>query len=186
VARVRAALRGCDAVIVSDYQKGVVTRGVMRAIVAAARRRHVPVLVDPKVRHFAFYRGAAVVTPNQPEAEQATGLRIRREADVAAVGARLLRALGCDAALVTRGEQGMSLFERGKRPLHIESAAREVFDVTGAGDTVIATLALALTAGATLPEAAALANEAAGVVVGKLGTATAAPEEILAGPGLSR
>ena len=186
LARVRAALRTSDAVIVSDYQKGVVTRRLMRAVVAAARRRRVPVLVDPKVRHFAFYRGASLVTPNQPEAEQATGLRIRCKADVAAVGAKLLRALGCDAALVTRGEQGMSLFERRKRPLHIETAAREVFDVTGAGDTVIATLALALTAGATLPEAAAIATQAAGVVVAKLGTATATPEEILAGLELAR
>jgi rfaE bifunctional protein kinase chain/domain len=180
LARLRAALRACDAVIVSDYQKGVITQRVMRGVVAAARRRRIPVLVDPKVRHFSFYRGAALVTPNQPEAEQATGLRIRTEADLRLVGERLLKLLRCDAALITRGEHGMSLFERGRRPVHIPAAAREVFDVTGAGDTVIATLTLSLCAGAKLAEAAALANLAAGVVVAKLGTATVASEEILA------
>jgi D-beta-D-heptose 7-phosphate kinase/D-beta-D-heptose 1-phosphate adenosyltransferase len=180
LARIRAPLRTCNAVIVSDYQKGVVTRRVMRGVVAAARRRRIPVLVDPKVRHFAFYRGASLVTPNQAEAEQATGMRVRTDGDLRNVGECLLRALRCDAALITRGEHGMSLFERGRRPVHIATAAREVFDVTGAGDTVIATLTLALSAGAKLAEAAALANEAAGVVVAKLGTATATSDEILA------
>jgi D-beta-D-heptose 7-phosphate kinase/D-beta-D-heptose 1-phosphate adenosyltransferase len=180
VARAAGALRGCDAVIVSDYQKGVVTRRVMRKTLQLARRRRVPVLVDPKVRHLALYRGATVVTPNQLEAEQATGVRIRSERDLSRAGERLLRSLRCRAALITRGEHGLSLFERGRRAVHITTAAREVFDVTGAGDTVIATLTLALCAGAPLPRAAALANLAAGVVVGKLGTATATPEEIMA------
>ena len=180
LARVRAVIRQVDAVVVSDYQKGVVTRCVMKALLAAARRVKLPVLVDPKVRHLAFYRGAAVVTPNQNEAEQATGTRIRTDADLRSVGERILKIIGCDAALITRGELGMSLFERGRRPVHIATAAREVFDVTGAGDTVIATLALALCAGARLPEAAALANAAAGIVVGKLGTATTSGDEILA------
>jgi D-beta-D-heptose 7-phosphate kinase/D-beta-D-heptose 1-phosphate adenosyltransferase len=139
------------------------------------------------VRHFSLYRGVTVVTPNQLEAEQATGVRIRQGPDVRAAGERILAMLRCGAVLITRGEQGMALFERARRPVHIPTAAREVFDVTGAGDTVIATLALALCAGARLPEAAALANYAAGVVVGKLGTATASAAELLAaveaGPG---
>jgi D-beta-D-heptose 7-phosphate kinase/D-beta-D-heptose 1-phosphate adenosyltransferase len=177
--KVRAALPSCRAVILSDYQKGVVTAGLMRSVLAAARRCGVPVLVDPKVRHFALYRRVAVVTPNQAEAEQATGVRIRGEADLVEAGARILRRLQCLAALVTRGEHGMTLFEPARRPLHIPTAAREVFDVTGAGDTVIATLGLAMCAGAKLAEAARLANVAAGVVVGKLGTATASPEEVL-------
>jgi D-beta-D-heptose 7-phosphate kinase/D-beta-D-heptose 1-phosphate adenosyltransferase len=139
----------------------------------------VPVLVDPKPRHFRFYRGAHVVTPNQLEAEQVTGLHLTGPAELAAAGRRILSLLGCRAVLVTRGEHGMSLFERGRAPLHVSAAAREVFDVTGAGDSVIAALALALAAGATLPEAAALANAAAGVVVGKLGTAQATPSEVL-------
>jgi D-glycero-beta-D-manno-heptose-7-phosphate kinase len=178
--KVRAALPSCEAVIVSDYQKGVVTAPLMRSLLAAARRRGVPVLVDPKVRHFALYRGVTLVTPNQLEAEQATGVRIHSDADLLEAGGKILRRLRCGAALVTRGEQGMTLFEPVRRPLHIPTAAREVFDVTGAGDTVIATLGLALCAGAKLADAARLANVAAGVVVGKLGTATATPEEVVA------
>jgi D-beta-D-heptose 7-phosphate kinase/D-beta-D-heptose 1-phosphate adenosyltransferase len=178
--KVRAALPTCGALILSDYQKGVVTAGLMKSVLALARRRGVPVLVDPKVRHFALYRRVALVTPNQAEAEQATGVRILGEADLVEAGRRILRRLGCQAALVTRGEHGMTLFEVARRPLHIPTAAREVFDVTGAGDTVIATLGLALCAGASLAAAARLANFAAGVVVGKLGTATTTPEEVMA------
>ena len=178
--RLRGVLPSCGALIVSDYQKGVVTPRLMRTVVSLARRRGIPVLVDPKVRHFHLYRGVSLVTPNQLEAEQATGIRIRGEDDLLAAGARILRKLRCGAALVTRGEQGMSLFEGGGRPLHIPTAAREVFDVTGAGDTVIATVALALCGGARLSEAAMLANYAAGVVVGKVGTATATPDEVIA------
>jgi D-beta-D-heptose 7-phosphate kinase/D-beta-D-heptose 1-phosphate adenosyltransferase len=152
----------------------------MRALVAGARRRRLPLLVDPKVRHFRLYRGADVVTPNQHEAEQATGIRVRSQADLLAAGARILSLLRCRAVLVTRGEHGMTLFQRGARALQIDATAREIFDVTGAGDTVIATLALALAARAPLPVAAALANHAAGVVVGKLGTASVAPDELLA------
>jgi rfaE bifunctional protein kinase chain/domain len=137
------------------------------------------VLVDPKVRHFGLYRHATLVTPNQSEAEQAAGLRIRSEADLAAAGARLLKMLACEGVLITRGEQGMSLFRPGRRPAHVPTFAREVYDVTGAGDTVIATLALALAAGARIEEAAVLANCAAGVVVAKVGTATVSPDEVL-------
>jgi D-beta-D-heptose 7-phosphate kinase/D-beta-D-heptose 1-phosphate adenosyltransferase len=180
VARLRDALPSCGALVVSDYQKGVVTPRLMRTVVSLARRLGIPVLVDPKVRHFPFYRGVSVITPNQLETEQATGIRIRGEDDLLAAGARILRKLRCGAALVTRGEQGMSLFQGGARPLHIPTAAREVFDVTGAGDTVIATVALGLCGGARLHEAAMLANYAAGVVVGKLGTATATPDEVVA------
>jgi rfaE bifunctional protein kinase chain/domain len=180
LARLEPALDAAGAVVVSDYQKGVVTGPFMKALVARARRRRVPVLVDPKVRHFGRYRGATLVTPNQLEAEQATGLRIRDEGDLRAAGERILKLLRCEAVLVTRGEQGMSLFPRGGTPVHVPTAAREVFDVTGAGDTVIATLGLALGARGRLAEAAVLANYAAGVVVGKLGTATASPAEVLA------
>jgi D-beta-D-heptose 7-phosphate kinase/D-beta-D-heptose 1-phosphate adenosyltransferase len=177
--RVEPALGAVQAVVVSDYQKGVVTARLMKGLLARARRRGLPLLVDPKVRHFPRYRGADLVTPNQLEAEQATGVRIRDEGDLRAAAEKILRQLGCGAVLVTRGEHGMSLFPRGGRPVHVPTAAREVFDVTGAGDTVIATLGLALGAGARLPEAAVLANFAAGVAVGKLGTATVAPSEVL-------
>jgi D-beta-D-heptose 7-phosphate kinase/D-beta-D-heptose 1-phosphate adenosyltransferase len=174
-----ASLRGCDAVIVSDYDKGVVTRPLVRALVSRARRRGIPLLVDPKVRHLGRYRGAQIVTPNQLEASAASGVSIVDDASLGAAGRRLLGALRCQAVLITRGELGMALFERGGEPLLIPAAAHEVFDVTGAGDTVIATLGLALSAGAGLGEAAALANAAAGVVVAKLGTATAEPAELL-------
>jgi rfaE bifunctional protein kinase chain/domain len=177
---VRRELPSCAALVVSDYEKGVVTASLLRRVMALARRRRVPVLVDPKVRHFRLYRGATVVTPNQLETEQATGLRLDGASGLNAAGRRVLSQLACRAVLVTRGEHGMSLFERGRPPLHVPTAAREVFDVTGAGDSVIATMALALAAGASLAEAAVLANCAAGVVVGKLGTAQANPREVLA------
>ena len=176
----RLELPGCQALVISDYQKGVVTERLLRRVLALARRRRLPVLVDPKLRHFSRYRRVAVVTPNQAEAEQATGISVHDAAGLLAAGRRILAMLDCDAALITRGEHGMSLFERGRRPLHIETAAREVFDVTGAGDSVIATMALALAAGARPSEAAVLANHAAGVVVGKLGTAEASAAEVRA------
>ena len=180
IERVGRALAGCGALVLSDYEKGVVTARVMRAARALARRQRVPVLVDPKIRHFRLYRGVAVVTPNQKEAEQAAGVAIRTDRDLRAAGERILEMLGCGAVIVTRGEHGMSLFPSGGRAVHLPTTAREVSDVTGAGDTVIATVGLALGAGATLAEAAMLANHAAGVVVGKLGTATASPAEVLA------
>ena len=179
VAALRSELGGADALVVSDYEKGVVTAGLLRRILPLARRMRVPVLVDPKPRHFRLYRGASVVTPNQLETEQVTGLRLVGPAELAAAGRRILSRLGCRAVLVTRGEHGMSLFERGRPPCHVPAAAREVFDVTGAGDSVIATFALALGAGASFVEAAALSNAAASVVVGKLGTAQATPAELL-------
>jgi D-beta-D-heptose 7-phosphate kinase/D-beta-D-heptose 1-phosphate adenosyltransferase len=178
--QVTRALPGCGALVLSDYQKGVVTPRLMSAVLGLARRRRVPVLVDPKVRHFRLYRRVALVTPNQKEAEEASGIAIRTDRDLRAAGERILKVLGCGAVLITRGEQGMSLFPAGGRAVHLPTTAREVFDVTGAGDTVIATVGLALGAGASLAEAAMLANHAAGVVVGKLGTATAAPAEVLA------
>jgi D-beta-D-heptose 7-phosphate kinase/D-beta-D-heptose 1-phosphate adenosyltransferase len=174
------ALPGCDAVIVSDYEKGVVTSRLVRTLVSRAGRSRIPLLVDPKVSHLRRYRGATLVTPNQHEAALGAGQRIETAADLRTAGSRLLDLLRCQALLITRGEHGMALFEAGRRPLEIPTAAREVFDVTGAGDTVIATLGLAVAAGARLPVAAALANHAAGVVVGKLGTATATADELLA------
>ena len=172
-------LASCRAVLVSDYEKGVVTPRIMKLVLDSSRRRRIPVLVDPKVGHLKRYKGVTVVTPNQLEAEQATGLRIGDDRALRAAGQRLLTLLGCAAALITRGEHGLSLFEKGRKAVHIATAAREVFDVTGAGDTVIASLALALCAGARLHEGAALANYAAGVVVGKVGTATTTADEVL-------
>jgi D-beta-D-heptose 7-phosphate kinase/D-beta-D-heptose 1-phosphate adenosyltransferase len=183
VEALREEIATCEALVISDYQKGAVTASLLRKVLPSARRRRVPVLVDPKLRHFRLYRGVTLVTPNQVEAEQATGVGIEDEKGLLAAGRRILSLLGCRAALVTRGEHGLSLFEKNRTPVHVPTAAREVFDVIGAGDSVIAAMALAVAAGATLPEAAALANCAAGVVVGKVGTAQASPDEVLSALG---
>jgi D-beta-D-heptose 7-phosphate kinase/D-beta-D-heptose 1-phosphate adenosyltransferase len=180
VASLRRELPSAEALVISDYAKGTITASLLRRVIPMARRRRLPVFVDPKRRHFRRYRGVTLVTPNQVEAEEATGLHLRDEGDLVAAGRRILSLLGCRAVLVTRGEHGMSLFERRRKPVHVPAAAREVFDVTGAGDSVIATAALAVVAGATLSEAAVLANCAAGVVVGKVGTTPATPAEVLA------
>jgi D-beta-D-heptose 7-phosphate kinase/D-beta-D-heptose 1-phosphate adenosyltransferase len=175
--------RGC-ALIVSDYHKGVVTRSFMRGLIALARRREAHVLVDPKVRNIGFFKGAFLVTPNQKEAEEISGLPILSDADAERAVRRVAQLAGTQGALVTRGEEGMSLGLRVGRTFsywHVRATAREVFDVTGAGDTAIATLALALVAGAAPHEAMLLSNLAAGVAVGKLGTSCVVPAEIREG-----
>lgn len=179
IAAVKTALANAHALIVSDYDKGVVTPRILAEVLPAAYGR-MPVLIDPKIRNFDSYRPATLVTPNHHEALRLANL----EEDSAAslqTAARMIRArVGCDAVLITRGDRGMMLFEGERDPVHVETAAREVYDVTGAGDTVIAMLAAALASGASMTEAAVLANQAAGIVVGKLGTATASAEEVLA------
>lgn len=176
----RRELATAEALVVSDYEKGTVTASLLRKLLPLARRRKVPVFVDPKPRNFRRYRGVDLVTPNQVETERATGSPLSDEDALVAAGRKILSQLRCRAVLVTRGEHGMSLFERARRPVHVPASAREVFDVTGAGDSVIATMALAVVAGASLAEAAILANCAAGVVVGKVGTAQASADEVLA------
>ena len=181
VDHVAEAGRRARVAVVSDYLKGTVTTAVMRSLVGL-KSAGVVLLVDPKVPHLESYRGASIVTPNHHEAEAATHRRLRTDEDVHQAAADFRARVGCEAALVTRGEHGMwlsSLEAEGAIP----AIAREVADVTGAGDTVVATLGLALAAGATLPEAAVLANHAAGVVVGKFGPATVTPDELLAALG---
>jgi D-beta-D-heptose 7-phosphate kinase/D-beta-D-heptose 1-phosphate adenosyltransferase len=168
-----------EAIVVSDYLKGCVTGRLMQAAVAAGAERDIPVLVDPKIPHIDRYGGATVITPNHHEAEAATLMRVRT-ADEAREAERAFQERSrCHSVLMTRGDQGMYLFSRDGEG-SLTASAREVADVTGAGDTVIATLALALAAGATLPEAARLANEAAGIVVGRFGPATVSSAELLA------
>lgn len=179
IAALDAALDGAAALVVSDYDKGAVTPRVLAAVLPRAQGAGLPVLVDPKLRNFDAYRPATLVTPNHHEALRLTNSEEDTDESMAEA-ARLLRArIGCQALLITRGERGMLLLEGDDAPVYVETVAREVYDVTGAGDTVIATLAAALTAGATLTEAAVLANHAAGIVVGKLGTATASADELL-------
>ena len=177
--QVTARCASADAVIVSDYLKGVVTQPVMAAVVAAAQARGVRVLVDPKVPHLDFYAGSTLVTPNHVEAETATHLRIKSDDDARAAAAKFRERAKCDGVLITRGEHVMWL-SCGEIEGALPATAREVSDVTGAGDTVVATLALALAAGASYAEAAQLANEAAGLVVGKFGPAVVTPAELLA------
>ena len=175
----KEAIQDANAFVVSDYDKGVITPRVLAAILPLAYGR-MPVLIDPKLRNLASYRPATLVTPNHHEALKMTGLEEDSD-DGLHQAARLLREkLGCDSVLITRGDRGMLLLEGNDNPVFVETAAREVYDVTGAGDTVIATLAAALATGATVLAAANLANHAAGIVVGKVGTATATAEELLA------
>lgn len=165
------------AILVSDYLKGTVSRRVAQAAIAAAKAHGIPVTIDPKVPHTDYYAGATLITPNHHEAEAVTHMRVRSDEDAAAVARRFREMTGCESVLVTRGEQGMWLHTlSGDTALHAE--AREVSDVTGAGDTAIATMTLAMAAGASLPEAARLANRAAGIVVGKFGPATVTAEEL--------
>jgi D-glycero-beta-D-manno-heptose-7-phosphate kinase len=172
-------LAGADALVVSDYDKGAVTPGVLAEILPRAVGRKIPVLVDPKIRNFDAYRPATLVTPNHHEALRLTDSEDDSDEGMARAARRIRARLDCHSVLITRGERGMLLVEGDAAPVYVGTTAREVYDVTGAGDTVIATLAAMLAAGATMVEAAALANHAAGVVVGKLGTATASAEELI-------
>ncbi len=168
--------KGLGAVVISDYGKGMVSRDLLKGIRKILEKEKVFLCADPKVNDFSLYEGCHVITPNHHEAMRALG----REGtgDIVAVGRELLRKYDVGSVLITRGEEGMTLVERLGEAVHIPAVAKEVFDVTGAGDTVIGVLALAVASGATLREAAALANHAAGIVVGKVGTATATREEL--------
>ena len=176
-AQVEMRAQSAQVILVSDYQKGVVTRRSMAQLSAFGQAAGIPVIVDPKVPHLDYYAGATLVTPNHVEAESATNMRIESHEDARRAAESLRKRLGVENVLITRGEHGMWLSHAGVDG-YLPASAREVADVTGAGDTVIATLALAIAAGATLAEAARLANEAASIVVGKFGAATVSPEEL--------
>jgi D-beta-D-heptose 7-phosphate kinase/D-beta-D-heptose 1-phosphate adenosyltransferase len=169
--RLRELISRVQGIVVSDYGKGVVDLELMEELARDARAKGVFVSVDPKESHFAQYRHVSLVTPNALEASRAAGLPIRDLDSLEAVGRRLLGNLECEGVLITRGPEGMSLFREGLPTTHIPVMAREVYDVTGAGDTVIATFTLARVSGASLEQAAVLSNAAAAVVVGKMGTA---------------
>lgn len=175
VGHLKSSLDGAGAVILSDYGKGALTE--VRNMIQACRDAGVPVLVDPKGTDFTKYRGATLLTPNQSEFEAVAG-QCSTDEDMVARGRKMIDDLDLDALLVTRSEKGMLLLETGAEPLFLSTQAREVFDVTGAGDTVIATLAGALASNESLPSSAALANIAAGLVVRKIGVATVTPTEI--------
>lgn len=179
----RGEIEAADAVVVSDYGKGLLTPGLLAHALRAAREGGLIVCLDPKMRSFVHYQPVTVITPNNQEASDASGIPIEDEQSLTEAGLKLLGSIDTRAVLITRGEEGMALFTGGgpdgAEVTHIPTVAREVYDVTGAGDTVIATLALALASGASLEEAAVLANHAAGVVVGKVGTASLTRDELL-------
>ena len=165
-------------IIVSDYAKGMVSAEFMDGLRSLTADSRVPILVDPKVRHLDIYRSVTMVTPNHDEAVMMSGMEIDDEASLVAAGTALRKRLGCRTLLITRGKDGMSIFEDGGRTTHIPTVARRVFDVTGAGDTVIAALALGIVSGLSPVEAALLANLAAGIVVGEVGTSAVSVERL--------
>ena len=178
-AAVESAAKSTGAVIVSDYAKGVIDGALLARCIEAARNAGAPVLVDPKDKDLRRYAGATVLTPNSAELAAATGMPVDSDDAVAAAAIAAAERTGVESIIATRGKAGMTVVERNRPPVHLRVRAREVFDVSGAGDTVVATLAAALAAGATLVQAAELANIAAGIVVGKVGTAVATHTEVL-------
>lgn len=174
-----AAAAKADAVIISDYGKGLLTKAVIQAVIRAAHKADIPVLVDPKAKDYAIYKGADIVTPNKKELSEAVGLPTENDAEVVAAAQALIRNSGIKSVVATRSQDGMTIMQGAQNPVHLKTEALEVFDVSGAGDTVIATIAAALAAGANLYEAAAIANFAAGVVVGKVGTAPIRKDELM-------
>ena len=178
VANVVAALAETDAIVLSDYGKGVLTPEVTARIIEAARQAGKPVVVDPKGPDMSHYRGASVVTPNRRELAEASGTAVSDDAEIIIAAEKLIAGCGIEAVLVTRAKDGMTLVTNAGAE-HLEAMKREVFDVSGAGDTVVAVLAAAIGAGVALADAAAIANAAAGVVVGKVGTAAVEKSELI-------
>lgn len=179
---IKEALKDFDAVIVSDYKKGVVSEELLKLLTEHKRTNGLFVAVDPKIGHFRLYKGVSIITPNVTEASHGAQIEIKDEKTLVKAGINLLRKLSCDSVLITRGEEGMSLFEKTNSEIkitHLPTVAKKVFDVTGAGDTVIATITLVHMAGVSLVDAAKISNIAAGVVVGKVGTAVATQKEII-------
>jgi D-beta-D-heptose 7-phosphate kinase/D-beta-D-heptose 1-phosphate adenosyltransferase len=174
-----AAMRGCSVMVLSDYGKGTLAEGVAGLLIDVAKRAGKAVIVDPKGADFGRYRGATLLTPNRHELGEATRMATESEQEIVAAARHLLDSTGVDAVLATRGAEGMALVAADGQVSHLAARAREVFDVSGAGDTVVATVAAALGAGAELARAAALANVAAGIVVAKVGTAAVGAEEVV-------
>lgn len=179
---IKETLAKVDALVISDYAKGVISTALLKELLPLAKRRNVIVCADHPKRynHSLYEHHAGIISPNKKEASMLSGIEIGSHQDLLKAGRKLLAILACEAVLITRGEEGMTLFEKTKRAVtHIPTKAKEVYDVTGAGDTVIATLSMALAVGASYEEAARISNHAAGIVVSKLGTATVTPEELM-------
>lgn len=177
---VKKVIDTLGAIVISDYNKGVISRPLLDGIREVISGKGITVCVDPKQNDFSLYRDFDIITPNHHEAGRAAGMEIIDGRDIVRIGRKLLEKFNFQALLITRGEEGMNLFERNDNTTHtaFPTEAREVFDVTGAGDTVIGVFALSVASGATFKEAAALANHAAGIAVGKVGTATITQDEL--------
>ncbi len=179
ISYVRKNAKSFNAIVIEDYGKGVISPYLIKGIFKIAKKRKLIVTVDPKEEHFLYYKGATCITPNQLEAEIAAGIKIEDKKSLDAADNKLLKIMKLNAVLITRGEAGMALFVRGKHPEYIPTRAQEVFDVSGAGDTVIGAFTLALSCGASFNEAAHISNYAAGIVVGKLGVGSCSQKELI-------
>ncbi|MEM3373801.1 MAG: D-glycero-beta-D-manno-heptose-7-phosphate kinase [Candidatus Woesearchaeota archaeon] len=166
-----------DAIIISDYAKGTITKELTKELITYATNKKIPILVDPKPKHKSFYKGCTLITPNKKESEEMVNFKIDNQKKIKKAGKKLVNDLKCNV-VITLGENGMHLFEKNNNDFYIPTMAKEVYDVSGAGDTVIATLALSLCSGASLKESVILANYAAGIKVGKFGTSPVLLEEL--------
>ncbi len=180
LAAAKKAMKRCGAVVLSDYGKGVLSPDLISGIIEAAQAADIPLIVDPKGQDYSRYRGATIITPNRAELALASGRRLETENDIVDAARAMVKKLRLRAILVTRSQDGMTLVEKNGTVSHLPAEAREVFDVSGAGDTVAAGMAAALAVGADLHDSAALANTAAGIVVGKVGTAAAYADDVIA------
>ena len=179
VSFIEGAIDEVDGLIVEDYGKGLITPKLLEKVIPIAKKKRKIIAVDPKEEHFSYYKGVTLLTPNNAEASRAAGFEIKDKATLKKVGLELLKKLKVRVLLITLGEEGMMVFEKGKPPKKIETIAQEVFDVSGAGDTVASTYTLSLISGANPIQAAHIANCAAGVVVGKVGIAVVTQDEII-------
>lgn len=179
LAFIRGKINEVDALIIEDYGKGVIVPRLVKEIVRIAKKKNKIITVDPKETHFSYYRGVTTITPNHHEAASAVGFPIKDDASLAKAGKKLLEKLACENVLITLGENGMCLFQKGKPMEKIPTIAQEVFDVSGAGDTVISAYTLARACKASASEAAHISNCAAGIVVGKVGVAVTSKDELL-------
>lgn len=176
--RLQKSVAKIDAILVSDYGKGTISQALMESLVRFGRNDGIPVIVDPKVKNMSHYRGVTMITPNQHEASETLRMKVTTDEDAGRAAVLLRDKVGCESVLITRGEQGMTLLEKDGSVVHIPTLATEVFDVTGAGDTVASVFTLALTTGASPKISALIANYAAGIVIRKVGTACVTREEL--------
>lgn len=176
---IKKGISNYDAILVSDYGKGIITKRIIQGVVEIANKNSIPVIVDPKGKDFLKYKNATVVKPNKKECEIAAGVSITDKNSFNKAGKKLLNSLNLEALIVTAGAEGIVIFEKGKEPLYLSTEAKEIYDVTGAGDTVLATLGLGIASGLSYAESAKLSNIAAGIVVGKVGTSSISQDEII-------